>query len=68
MYKAKPKTPAQWKVADDDQIPYVAILAPKELAEGKCRIKAQVGKDEAGDSQGEEMKTTDVVAWLKARL
>lgn len=68
MYKAKPKTPAQWKVADDDQIPYVAILAPKELAEGKCRIKAQVGKDEAGDSQGEEMKTTDVVEWLKARL
>lgn len=68
MYKAKPKTPAQWKAADDDQVPFVAILAPSELANGIVRIKAQVGKDEAGDDKGEEVKMGDVVGWLKERL
>ncbi|WVR03798.1 hypothetical protein IAU60_000793 [Kwoniella sp. DSM 27419] len=66
--KVNPKTPAQWKQADDDQIPYVAILAPKELAQGIVRIKAQVGKDQAGDDKGEEVKIHEVVEYLKARL
>jgi histidyl-tRNA synthetase len=32
------------------------------------RIKAQVGKDQAGDNKGEEVKMTDVVAYLKEKL
>ncbi|WVF65798.1 hypothetical protein IAT40_000535 [Kwoniella sp. CBS 6097] len=66
--KTNPKTPAQWKQADDDQIPYVAILAPKELAQGIVRIKAQVGKDQAGDDKGEEVAISEVVRYLKEKL
>ncbi|OCF43361.1 histidyl-tRNA synthetase [Kwoniella heveanensis CBS 569] len=66
--KTNPKTPAQWKQADDDQIPYVAILAPKELAQGLVRIKAQVGKDQAGDDKGEEVAIDQVVGYLKEKL
>ncbi|KAK4688401.1 histidyl-tRNA synthetase, partial [Tremellales sp. Uapishka_1] len=67
-YKAKPKVPAQWKTADEDQVPFVIILAPTELQNGTVRIKAQVGKDEAGEDKGEEVKMADVVGWLKERL
>ncbi|KIR32571.1 histidyl-tRNA synthetase [Cryptococcus deuterogattii MMRL2647] len=66
--KVNPKAPAQWKQADDDAIPYVAILAPKELAAGTVRIKEQVGKDAAGDAKGEEVKIEEVVAYLKQKL
>lgn len=77
MYKTKPKPPAQWKQADDDQIPFVAILAPAELENGTVRIKKQVGKEAAveaggeavgGDERGEEVKVDDVVQYLKKRL
>jgi histidyl-tRNA synthetase len=71
MYKAKPKVPNQWKVADDESIPFVAILAPAELADGNVRIKAQVGKENAGaegDALGEQVKMEDVVSWFKERL
>ncbi|WRT65717.1 uncharacterized protein IL334_002665 [Kwoniella shivajii] len=66
--KVNPKTPAQWKQADDDAIPYVLILAPKELAEGKVRIKAQVGKDQAGEDKGIEIDLDKVVDYLKEQL
>jgi histidyl-tRNA synthetase len=69
MYKEKPKAPAQWKVADDDQVPFVAILAPAELEKGTVRVKQQVGKDAAGeDNKGEEVKVDDVVEYLRQRL
>lgn len=68
MYKSKPKAPSQWKVADDDQVPFVAILAPAELEKGTVRIKQQVGKDAAGDDKGEEVAMTDVVQYLQSRL
>lgn len=68
MFKESPKDRAQWIMVDNEQIPFVAILAPKELAAGTCRIKAQVGKDAAGDNKGEEVKLDDVVDYLKARL
>ncbi|WVQ64934.1 uncharacterized protein L199_003104 [Kwoniella botswanensis] len=68
--KVNPKPPVQWKQADDDSIPYVLILAPKEFAEGKVRIKAQLGKDQAGaeDNKGEEVDLKDVVRYLKEKL
>ncbi|KAK6907370.1 hypothetical protein I203_101364 [Kwoniella mangroviensis CBS 8507] len=68
--KVNPKPPVQWKQADDDSIPYVLILAPKEYAEGKVRIKAQLGKDQAGaeDNKGEEVELNDVVRYLKEKL
>ncbi|WWC96937.1 hypothetical protein V866_003812 [Kwoniella sp. B9012] len=68
--KVNPKPPVQWKQADDDSIPYVLILAPKEFAEGKVRIKAQLGKDQAGaeDNKGEEVELNDVVRYLKEKL
>lgn len=68
MYKAKPKAPAQWKVADDDQVPFVAILAPAEIEKGTVRIKQQVGKDAAGDDKGEEIAMSEVVEYFKKRL
>jgi histidyl-tRNA synthetase len=69
MYKAKPKAPAQWKAADDDHVPIVAILAPAELENGTVRIKQQVGKDAAGeDNKGVEVKVDEAVAYIKQRL
>lgn len=68
MLKESPKDRAQWQVIDNDQIPFVAILAPKELAAGTVRIKAQVGKDAAGDNKGEEVELDNVVEYLKAKL
>lgn len=77
MYKTKPKPPAQWKQADDDSIPFVAILAPAELEKGTVRIKKQVGKEAvvagvgeagAGDEKGEEVKVEEVVEYLRKRL
>ena len=68
MFKENPRDRAQFNVADSEQIPYVAILAPKELAAGTVRIKAQVGKDASGDSRGEEVKMTEVVQYLQQKL
>lgn len=68
MFKENPKDRAQFSAADSDQIPFVAILAPKELAAGTVRIKPQVGKDAAGDSKGEEVKMTEVISYLKQKL
>lgn len=68
VFKESPKDRAQFALADTEQIPYVAILAPKELEAGTVRIKAQVGKDAAGDNKGEEVKMDDVVEYLKAKL
>jgi len=68
MFKESPKDRAQFALADSDQIPYVAILAPKELAAGTVRIKPQVGKDVAGDAKGEEVQMTEVVEYLKKKL
>ena len=70
MYKDKPKAPAQWKAADDEGIPYVAILAPAELAAGTVRIKEQIGREgeREGDEKGEEVRVDDVVRYLKDKL
>lgn len=83
MYKTKPKAPAQWKQADDDQIPFVAILAPAELEKGTVRIKKQIGREaalanaaaaetagnvEVADERGEEVPVAQVVEYLKTRL
>ncbi|RSH76581.1 Cytoplasmic and mitochondrial histidine tRNA synthetase [Apiotrichum porosum] len=68
MYKAKPKAPAQWAVADNDQVRYVAILAPAELAKGIVRIKEQGVEREAGQDNGEEVEIDKVVEYLKQRL
>ncbi|KAK8861598.1 hypothetical protein IAR55_002421 [Kwoniella newhampshirensis] len=66
--KVNPRTPAQWKQADDDAIPYVVILAPKEWADGIVRVKAQVGKDAAGGDKGEEVKIGELTEYLKDKL
>ncbi len=68
MYKENPKDRAQFNVADSEQIPYVAILAPAEVNAGTVRIKKQVGKDAAGEDRGEEVKMTEVVDYLKEKL
>ncbi|ORY24056.1 hypothetical protein BCR39DRAFT_547825 [Naematelia encephala] len=68
MYKVSPKDRAQFTQIDHDQIPIVAILAPKELEAGTVRIKEQVGKDAAGDNRGEEVKMTEVVQYIKQKL
>ncbi|EIW66577.1 histidyl-tRNA synthetase [Tremella mesenterica] len=68
MLKAKPKTPVQWKMADDDHVPFVAIVAPAELKKGTVRIKEQVGRDAAGDDKGEEVAMEDVIQYLKTKL
>jgi histidyl-tRNA synthetase len=69
MYKEKPKVPAQWKVADDEGVQFVAILAPAEIEKGTVRIKEQVGKDASGeDNKGEEVSMTEAAAYLLKKL
>jgi histidyl-tRNA synthetase len=73
MYKQNPKDRAQFNVADSDQIPFVAILAPEETKAGTVRIKQQLGKEaveagEAGDKRGELVKVDEVVAYLQQKL
>lgn len=68
MYKENPKDRAQFSVADSDQIPYVAILAPAEVKAGTVRIKHQVGKDAAGENRGDEVNMSEVVEYLKQKL
>jgi histidyl-tRNA synthetase len=69
MYKEKPKVPAQWKVADDEGVQFVAIMAPAELEKGTVRIKEQVGKDAAGeDNKGQEVNMNEVADYLLNKL
>lgn len=69
MYKEKPKVPAQWKVADDDGVQFVAIMAPAEVEKGTVRIKEQVGKENAGEeNKGEEVSMTEVADYLLQKL
>ncbi|BEJ16155.1 hypothetical protein CspHIS471_0507600 [Cutaneotrichosporon sp. HIS471] len=68
MYKAKPKAPAQWSQADADQVRFVAILAPNELANGIVRIKEQGVERAAGTDNGEEVSMDKVVEYLRERL
>ncbi|KAL7419584.1 Cytoplasmic and mitochondrial histidine tRNA synthetase [Cryptotrichosporon argae] len=68
MYKAKPKADRQWATAADDQVRFVAILAPAEVAAGTVRIKEQGVERAAGQDNGDEVKMDDLVAYLKARL
>lgn len=68
MYKVSPKDRAQLTLVDHEQIPFVAILAPQEVQAGTVRIKQQVGKDAAGGNRGEEVKLSEVVAYLKEKL
>ncbi|KAL1406373.1 Cytoplasmic and mitochondrial histidine tRNA synthetase [Vanrija albida] len=68
QYKAKPKAERQWAQAADDQVRFVAILAPAELEKGVVRIKEQGVVREAGQDNGEEVSLDNVVEYLKARL
>lgn len=70
MYKEKPKVPAQWKVADDEGVQFVAIMAPAEVEKGTVRIKEQVGKDNAGgeENKGEEVSMKEVADYLLNKL
>ena len=72
MFKVNARDRAQLTIVDTEQIPFVAILAPKELTAGMVRIKAQVGKaaakDGEGDERGEEVQMTEVVKYLKEKL
>lgn len=72
MYKVSPKDRAQLTLVDHEQIPFVAILAPQEVQAGTVRIKEQVGKDASSSggekNRGEEVKLTEVVAYLKEKL
>lgn len=64
MFKAKPKLAKQFEVIDKERIPFAVLVAPDELREGKIRVKAQVGKDEAS-GQGELMERGEMIAYLK---
>jgi histidyl-tRNA synthetase len=68
VFKESPRDRAQFDLASTEQIPYVAILAPKELEAGTVRVKAQNEKDPAADKRGEEIKMDDVVDYLKSKL
>ena len=63
----KAKTAAQWEAVDRDQIPWVVIVAPDEMKDGKVRVKEQVGKAEA-EGKGELVDRSQLVQYLQQRL
>lgn len=67
LYKKKPKLQAQFAVVDKEQIPYAVMLAPGEWAQGKVRVKQQLGKEEAGADKGEEVALADLCAYLQEK-
>lgn len=73
MYKAKPKTARQFEVVDKDRIPFIVILGPDELADGRVKVKEQVGKEKAeeaaeSEKDGVTIRRGEMTAWLKERL
>lgn len=66
-FAKKPKLVKQFDIIDKDRTPFAVLVAPAELAEGKVRVKQQVGKEEA-DGKGELIDRTSLVAYLLARL
>jgi histidyl-tRNA synthetase len=68
MFKTKPKLAKQFETIDKERIPFAVLVAPDELKQGKIRVKAQVGKDEAGGGQGELVDRSDLVSYLKKLL
>lgn len=66
-YKAKPKAAAQWDAIDKDNIPFVVIVGPEEIKEGKVLVKEQVGK-EAAEGRGVPVEVQQLVQYLKERL
>ncbi|KAJ2359235.1 Cytoplasmic and mitochondrial histidine tRNA synthetase [Coemansia erecta] len=67
MYKTKPKLPAQFKVCDDERIPWAVIVGQEEVDQGVVRLKNMTVRDEA-QGDGVLIKRADMVAELKQRL
>lgn len=67
MFKTKPKLAKQFEIIDKERIPFAVLVTPDELKEGKIRVKAQVGKEEAS-GQGELIDRSEMIAYLKKQL
>ncbi|WFD31108.1 histidine--tRNA ligase [Malassezia sp. CBS 17886] len=68
LYKKKPKLQAQFAVVDKEQVPYAVLLAPGEWAQGKVRVKQQLGKEEGSSDKGEEVLLSELTGYLQARI
>ncbi|KAJ2315769.1 Cytoplasmic and mitochondrial histidine tRNA synthetase [Coemansia sp. RSA 2702] len=67
MYKPKPKLQAQFKVCDEERIPWAVIVGEQELAQGVVLLKNMADKDPA-QGQGAQVSRADMAAELKQRL
>jgi histidyl-tRNA synthetase len=67
-YKLKPKLPAQFKLADDNGVPFAVIIGEEEQAQGKVKIK-EMGLDSSHpEKDGVTVNLTDLVPEVKKRL
>ncbi|PKI82321.1 histidine--tRNA ligase [Malassezia vespertilionis] len=67
MYKKKPKMQAQFAVVDKEQVPFAVMLAPGEWAEGKVRVKLQLGRAEESD-KGKEVPLAELSTYLREKI
>ncbi|KAJ2483104.1 Cytoplasmic and mitochondrial histidine tRNA synthetase [Coemansia sp. RSA 2131] len=67
MYKAKAKLQAQFKVCDDERIPWAVIIGQSEVDDGVVLVKNMAVRNES-QGNGVRVKRVDMVAELKQRL
>ena len=64
----KPKLPAQFKAAENNNVPFAIILGEDELAQGKMKIKQLGLPDGHPEKEGVMVQQADLVAEIKNRL
>ena len=67
-YKVKPKLPAQFAGAEKNGVPYAVVLGEDELEKGVVKIKEMGLPDEHPDKNGVEVKLTELVDEVRARI
>lgn len=67
-YKQKPKLPAQFKAAEQSDIPFAVILGEDEQAQGKVKIKEMGLPEGHPEKDGVMVSTTKLVQEVRARL
>lgn len=67
-YKQKPKLPAQFKAAEQNDIPFAVILGEDELAQGKVKIKEMGLSEGHPEKDGVMVSIADLVQEVRVRL
>ncbi|CAM1505637.1 Fc.00g112740.m01.CDS01 [Cosmosporella sp. VM-42] len=68
LYKVKPKTPAQFKAAEVNGVPFAIFLGEDEVAQGKVKIKEMGLQEGHPEKEGILVDLKDMAREVRARL